>query len=292
MKFRLLDWRTVRVCAPEEARQLRVALLALPLVVVVAMLAGATLGTTSVPVLLGLYLAFVIGLGLRTQATARMIVARLEHQDNDSGPHVLGADLAERLSGRIERARVAFEESTPRNRYIFWIAFGVSTAVVIGLAVVIAGAFGSKSSARPPAASIEISVPGTASPTSRTGDGMVGTGITLKPGTSVTISADGTITCVATGVRCVVGPEGDPAAPTSGEGFPISGAPAWGLIARVGDAPAQFIGKSGRLIGNGEIKLGVNDNFPEDNSGAFHVTLNVPCTDAGSTGGAACGVSK
>ncbi|HET9243471.1 MAG TPA: hypothetical protein VFN99_08505, partial [Gaiella sp.] len=97
----------------------------------------------------------------------------------------------------------------------------------------------------------------------------VATGFVLEPGRSVTITATGT---VCAGLACV-GPNGEPSWNTtvsSFGGFVAPGAPAWGLVGRVGSGPWTQIGSGPTtLTGSGELQFAVNDDLFVDNSGSF-----------------------
>ena len=61
-------------------------------------------------------------------------------------------------------------------------------------------------------------------------------------------------------------------------GFPLPGAPAWGLVGRVGGGPWVQIGTGPtRLSGTGELVFAVNDDLLADNSGSFTVTVSYSC---------------
>ena len=58
---------------------------------------------------------------------------------------------------------------------------------------------------------------------------------------------------------------------------PLPNQVAGALIARIGNSPPLFIGnrRSVRAPFNGRLYLGVNDDYLEDNSGDFQVTISV-----------------
>lgn len=99
------------------------------------------------------------------------------------------------------------------------------------------------------------------------------TGISVRPGQTVYFEAAGR---VRWGPGRQDGPAGERNSPRNA-GRPIPNRPAAGLIGRVGDTDDYFfIGdESGaiRLRGGGRLYLGVNDDFLQDNSGSFRVTV-------------------
>ena len=98
-------------------------------------------------------------------------------------------------------------------------------------------------------------------------------GVTLRAGQVVYFSASGK---VRWGPGRQDGPEGERNSPRN-EGRPIPSRPAAGLIGRVGEGDEFFfIGNEDgpvRVSGNGRLYLGVNDDYLDDNSGAFRVTV-------------------
>ena len=103
----------------------------------------------------------------------------------------------------------------------------------------------------------------------------VDTGLLLKKGRSVTVTATGAA-CPHDPSVCV-GPDGDPSVdtPASG-GWLLPGAPAWGLVGRVGDGPWVQVGSGPTtLSGSGDLVFAMNDqlNAYGDNSGSFTVTV-------------------
>ena len=105
------------------------------------------------------------------------------------------------------------------------------------------------------------------------------TGLVLEPGMSVTLTATGAV-CPFGNSFCP-GPNGDPSFDTTGiayGGFPLPGAPAWGLIARVGGGPWVQVGNGPTtLTGTGALALSVNDDYLSDNRGSFTVTVSYSC---------------
>lgn len=105
------------------------------------------------------------------------------------------------------------------------------------------------------------------------------TGLVLTSGMSVTVTAAGAV-CPFGDSFCP-GPNGY--APwnttTSGYGgFVLPGAPAWGLVGRVGSGPWVQVGTGPTtLSGTGELVFAVNDDLLVDNAGSFTVTVSYAC---------------
>ena len=103
------------------------------------------------------------------------------------------------------------------------------------------------------------------------------TGLVLD-GESVTVTAAGTV-CPGTG-SCF-GPDGDASVDTTQSGyggFVTPGAPAWGLVARVGGGAWVQVGSGPTtLSGTGELVFAVNDDLFWDNAGSFAVTVDRQC---------------
>jgi hypothetical protein len=103
------------------------------------------------------------------------------------------------------------------------------------------------------------------------------TGLVLD-GDSVTVTAAGTF-CPGTG-SCF-GPGGDASVDTTHSGyggFVAPGAPAWGLVARVGAGAWVQVGDGPTtLSGTGELVFAVNDDLFWDNAGSFTVTVSYSC---------------
>jgi hypothetical protein len=101
------------------------------------------------------------------------------------------------------------------------------------------------------------------------------TGLVLGAGTSVTVTASGAV-CVSGSSMCP-GPDGDAAVDTNSMsygGYPLPGAPAYGLIARVGSGPWVQVGSGPTtLSGPGSLAFAVNDDYLPDNTGSFTVTV-------------------
>jgi hypothetical protein len=99
------------------------------------------------------------------------------------------------------------------------------------------------------------------------------TGITVRPGQTLYFNATGR---VRWGPGRQDGPAGERNSPRN-DNRPIPGRPAAALIGRVGDGDdAFFIGADTgavRVRGGGRLFLGLNDDFLQDNSGSFRVTV-------------------
>ena len=103
------------------------------------------------------------------------------------------------------------------------------------------------------------------------------TGLVVDPAATVSVSATGAI-CPFGGSFCP-GPNGDSSWNTTGilyGGFPLAGAPAWGLLARVGTGPWVQVGSGPTTVsGTGVLEFAVNDDYLADNTGSFTVTVSV-----------------
>ena len=103
------------------------------------------------------------------------------------------------------------------------------------------------------------------------------TGVVVDPAATATVTATGAI-CPFGGSFCP-GPNGDAGWNTTGAlngGFPLPGAPAWGLVARVGSGPWVQVGSGPTIVaGTGVLEFAVNDDFLPDNTGAFTVTVTM-----------------
>jgi hypothetical protein len=99
------------------------------------------------------------------------------------------------------------------------------------------------------------------------------TGVGVRPGQTVYFEASGR---VRWGPGRQDGPAGERNSPRN-PNRPIPGRPAGALIGRVGDTDEFFfIGDETspiRLRAGGRLFLGVNDDFLQDNSGSFRVTI-------------------
>lgn len=105
-------------------------------------------------------------------------------------------------------------------------------------------------------------------------DGWTDTGISVRAGQTVYFSATGR---VRWGPGRQDGPAGEKGSPRN-EGRPIPSRPAAALIGRVGEGnDIFFIGDDSegiRVRNGGTLYLGLNDDFLQDNSGAFSVTVS------------------
>jgi hypothetical protein len=99
------------------------------------------------------------------------------------------------------------------------------------------------------------------------------TGVSLRPGQTVYFEATGR---VRWGPGRQDGPDGERNSPRN-DGRPIGSRPAGALIGRVGDGDDYFFvgAESGpiRVRGGGRLYLGINDDYLQDNSGSFRVTV-------------------
>jgi len=142
------------------------------------------------------------------------------------------------------------------------------TLVVVGLALFLAA---SGAAVGPQTVSTTYTVPGSAVP------GLT-TGLVLA-GNSVTVTATGAV-CPFGNSYCP-GPDGNAAWNTTTSafgGFPLPGAPAWGLVARVGSGPWVQVGSGPTAVsGTGALQFAVNDDLLTDNSGSFTVTVSYAC---------------
>jgi hypothetical protein len=104
---------------------------------------------------------------------------------------------------------------------------------------------------------------------------VLDTGLVLSAGASVSVTATGAV-CVS-GYSMCPGPNGNPAVDTTSTaygGYPLPGAPAYGLIGRVGDGPWLQIGGGPTTVsGTGSLKFAVNDDYVRDNTGSFTVSV-------------------
>jgi Ca2+-binding EF-hand superfamily protein len=101
----------------------------------------------------------------------------------------------------------------------------------------------------------------------------VDTGINIQAGQMVTINANGQIRVARDGgVMTAAG-----TASGRTDGATIPSAPVGALLARIGNTPAMLIGEARtfRSARGGRLYLGVNDNYFDDNTGQFNVTVDV-----------------
>jgi len=102
----------------------------------------------------------------------------------------------------------------------------------------------------------------------------VDTGLVLKKNHAVTVTATGTV-CPGTGY--CVDPDGTSAVDTTHSsfgGFVLPGAPAYGLVGRVGTGSWVQVGSGPTtLAGKGHLVFAVNDDLFGDNTGSFIATV-------------------
>jgi hypothetical protein len=106
------------------------------------------------------------------------------------------------------------------------------------------------------------------------------TGLVLEARMSVTVTATGAV-CPFDGGGFCPGPNGyqqwDTTQSSYG-GFVLPGAPAWGLVGRVGNGPWIQVGSGPTtLSGTGVLVFAVNDDLLGDNNGSFTVTVSHAC---------------
>ena len=98
-------------------------------------------------------------------------------------------------------------------------------------------------------------------------------GVSVRPGQTIYVEATGR---VRWGPGRQDGPEGERNSPRN-DNRPIGSRPAGALIGRTGEGDDYFFigGESGpiRVRGGGRLYLGINDDYLQDNSGAFRVTV-------------------
>ena len=104
----------------------------------------------------------------------------------------------------------------------------------------------------------------------------VDTGLVLRTGRSVTVTATGAV-CPFGNSFCP-GPGGYGPWDTTQSGyggFVLPGAPAWGLVGRVGNGPWVQVGSGPTVLtGTGALVFAVNDDLLDDNAGSFTVTVS------------------
>ena len=110
----------------------------------------------------------------------------------------------------------------------------------------------------------------------KTDEPGVSSGLVLTKGHKVSVSATGSL-CPYGGAFCV-GPDGDASHDTKQSafgGYVLPGAPAWGVVARVGGGQWVQVGSGPtKLSGIGELVFAVNDDLFGDNTGGFVVTVS------------------
>lgn len=108
----------------------------------------------------------------------------------------------------------------------------------------------------------------------------VSTGLILKTGMSVTVTGAGSFCPFGLFGSCF-GPNGTTSQNTTTSGFGgfvLPGAPAWGLVARVGSGSWVQVGTGPKtLTGTGELVFAVNDDLFADNAGSFTATVSYSC---------------
>jgi len=108
----------------------------------------------------------------------------------------------------------------------------------------------------------------------------VSTGLVLKKGKQVTVTATGVVCANYTNL-CVT-PDGDGSVNTwytGNGGFEQPEASAYGLIGRVGSGPWVEVGRGPTsLSGKGEVVFAVNDDAYGDNDGYFEVAVSYTTT--------------
>ena len=145
---------------------------------------------------------------------------------------------------------------------------GLATLVAV-LGVALAGQAGA---AGPTTVSNTYTVGGTTLP-------GASTGLVLTAGMSVTVTATGAV--CPFGTSFCPGPNGyapwDTTTSSYG-GFVLPGAPAWGLVGKVGSGPWVQVGSGPKtLSGTGELVFAANDDLFSDNTGSFTVTVSYAC---------------
>lgn len=105
------------------------------------------------------------------------------------------------------------------------------------------------------------------------------TGFVVKPGLPVTVTAAGAVCPFGWNDFCP-GPDGYAFDTTTSSfgAFTLPGAPAWGLVGRVGDGPWTQIGSGPTtLTGSGLLVFAINDDLLVDNIGTFTATVTYTC---------------
>ncbi len=150
-------------------------------------------------------------------------------------------------------------------------------AVLMGFCLAV-GLFGSPALADGDTTSATFFVPATAGG----GTDMLGgtpwfdTGLMLKPGTMVTIRAEGRWTD-CNDYSCFATADGSGVQQIAGCAYIAPEISAGSLIARTGKKAPVFVGIGPTTImGNGKLKFAINDCFFDDNMGGFNVTVTYP----------------
>jgi hypothetical protein len=101
------------------------------------------------------------------------------------------------------------------------------------------------------------------------------TGITVRAGQTLTFDADGQVR-LSNG-RNDLATAGGTATGRRAANSPVPSAPAGGLIARIGNRAAVYVGdrRDVRAPVAGRLYLGVNDDYLDDNGGEYRVTVSV-----------------
>lgn len=287
-----LDWRTLRLCEPEQARFLvRAAAAGVPFFIAVSMIGSVTHSVVLPLALIVVYLLALGALALRLFSSAKETLARLDPDRvaNRRRPAWATAEMpGEVIERRVSLAMAAVDRFRAHYRSPLTLLAVICTGVLLGFAglgLISAMKGSGGADAAPPSslaggrtATRTFTVESTAASAARGGIGMLDTGIVLRGKATVTILASGTMSCVNMYSWCTVGPAGDSSFKTTlAEVFPLPGAPAWGLIAQVGTGPIKFVGEKATIGGNGRLVLGVNDNYPFDNLGYFSVSVTYAC---------------
>jgi hypothetical protein len=103
------------------------------------------------------------------------------------------------------------------------------------------------------------------------------TGFAVKAGAPLTVRAFGGV-CLFGAGSCVDSPNGDPSVDTTTGAFPLPGAPAGALIARVGDGPWTQVGSGPTAVsGSGNLVFAVNDDSLGNNTGGFLAIFSYEC---------------
>ena len=105
----------------------------------------------------------------------------------------------------------------------------------------------------------------------------VSTGLVLADGQQVKVTATGSMCPWGDVNPYCVGPDGDATWATTDSwygGYLLPGAPAWGLVGRVGNGPWVHVGSGPTMLsGTGEVEFAVNDDLFPDNTNNFVVNV-------------------